>query len=126
MVPMRMTSFRAMLSVARASCRKDASCQKRRDHECGILAFAGANLLVRWSRGQKAPKSPGMRSKPSSQGIAHRRRPLRDTKRAEDSPSSPKSLREQKSYRGFWVILEIGNEIGNKVPFVARPLSIRL
>ena len=90
------------MSVARASCRKDASCQKRRDHECGILAFAGANLLVWWSRGQNALKSPGMRSKPSSYGIAHRRRPLRDTKRAEDPPSSPKSLREQKSYRGFW------------------------
>ena len=43
-----------------------------------------------------------MRSKLSSQGIAHRRRPLRDTKRAEDPPSSRKSLREQKSYRGFW------------------------
>jgi hypothetical protein len=43
-----------------------------------------------------------MQSKLSSQGIAHRRRPLRDTKRAEDPPSSRKSLREQKSYRGFW------------------------
>ena len=59
-------------------------CQKRHDHECGILAFAGANLMV-WAAEPRPerPKKPGMRSKLSSQGIAHRRRPLRDTKRAE-------------------------------------------
>ena len=29
-----------------ASCRKDALCQKRRDHRCGILAFACTNLIM--------------------------------------------------------------------------------
>ena len=57
-----------------------------------------------------------MRSKLSSQGIAHRRRPLRDTKKAEDPPSSRKSLREQKSYRGFW---------DRDIPSVALPDSSR-
>ena len=71
--------FTAIRSVACASCRKDASCQKRHDHECGILAFAGANLMV-WAveLRPERPKSLGMRSKLSSQGIAHRRRPLGD------------------------------------------------
>ena len=54
---------------------------ERRDHSAAFSP--SGQLLVWWSRGQ-TPKSPGMRSKPSSQGIAHRRRPLRDTKRAED------------------------------------------
>ena len=56
----------AMLAVFTAirercvSCRKDASCQKRHDHECGILAFAGANLMV-WAVEPRPerPKKPG-------------------------------------------------------------------
>src|SRR4051812_43693467 len=58
---------------------------RNHDHGCGILAVADANLMVwRWNRAQNAPESPGLRSKPSSRGMAHQRRPLRDTKRAED------------------------------------------